>query len=436
MRVNIEDRWLRKSATAAARRALASARDPMRARVPEAMRTTEFGKGMRWRVTWYADRERRRRSFASRKDAEAFAASLEDDIRSGRYVDPRDLERTIGSAGEAGFALLVPVVKPATWNRYRRDWDTHVAPYWGNRPLSALTPSALGSWIASLADGSARSCHGVMLSTSSIRGIHRALSVAVDYAMSNGWLQSDPLKAVKWPRKGQSKRVYLTVAQVGRLADAAGVHGIDILLLAYTGMRIGEALALRVADVDLRRRRITVARTKTVGREGNAETVGPTKNGQVRRVPIPPMLEDGLRELTAGRDGGEPLLVSPRGNMWGESNWRNRVWRPAARAAGLDRVEGGRTGPRRGADRPFPAAYVRVHGHRRRRGREDAAEGHGPQLRVDHAGRLRRPVAGPSRRRGRRHRAGRLQGRFRGDDRAGRGGLRRENGGMTPFWPE
>lgn len=340
MRVNIEDRWLRKSATAAARRALASARDPMRARVPEAMRTTEFGKGMRWRVTWYADRERRRRSFASRKDAEAFAASLEDDIRSGRYVDPRDMERTIGSAGEAGFALLVPVVKPATWNRYRRDWDTHVAPYWGDRPLSALTPSALGSWIASLADGSARSCHGVMLSTSSIRGIHRALSVAVDHAMSNGWLQSDPLKAVKWPRKGQSKRVYLTVAQVGRLADAAGVHGIDILLLAYTGIRIGEALALRVADVDLRRRRITVARTKTVGREGNAETVGPTKNGQVRRVPIPPMLEDGLRELTAGRDGGEPLLVSPRGNMWGESNWRNRVWRPAVRAAGLDRVEG------------------------------------------------------------------------------------------------
>ena len=49
----------------------------MRARVPEAMRTTEFGKGMRWRVTWYADRERRRRSFASRKDAEAFAASLD-----------------------------------------------------------------------------------------------------------------------------------------------------------------------------------------------------------------------------------------------------------------------------------------------------------------------------------------------------------------------
>lgn len=211
------------------------------------MRTTEFGKGMRWRVTWYADRERRRRSFASRKDAEAFAASLEDDIRSGRYVDPRDMERTIGSAGEAGFALLVPVVKPATWNRYRRDWDTHVAPYWGDRPLSALTPSALGSWIASLADGSARSCHGVMLSTSSIRGIHRALSVAVDHAMSNGWLQSDPLKAVKWPRKGQSKRVYLTVAQVGRLADAAGVHGIDILLLAYTGMRIGEALALRAS---------------------------------------------------------------------------------------------------------------------------------------------------------------------------------------------
>ena len=38
------------------------------------------------------------------------------------------MERTIGSAGEAGFALLVPVIKPATWNRYRRDWDTQCWP--------------------------------------------------------------------------------------------------------------------------------------------------------------------------------------------------------------------------------------------------------------------------------------------------------------------
>lgn len=339
MRVNIEDRWLRKSATAAARRALASARDPMRAKVPEGMRTTEYGKGMRWRVVWFADRERRRRSFASRTDAEAFAASLEDDIRSGRYVDPHDLERTIGSVGEEGFRLLVPAVKPPTWNRYRRDWDTHVAPYWGDKPLSALTSAALSAWIASLVDGSARSCHGVMLAPATIKGIHTALSVAVNHALANGWIQSDPLRAVRWPKDKQAQRAYLTVEQVERLADAAGDHGIDIRLLAYTGMRIGEALALRVADVDLRRRRITVARTKTVGREGSAETIGSTKNSQVRRVPIPSMLVDGLKELTAGRDGGEPLLVSPRGKVWGESNWRNRVWRPAMKAAGLDRIE-------------------------------------------------------------------------------------------------
>ena len=45
-----------------------------------------------------------------------------------------------------------------------------------------------------------------------------------------------------------------------RLSLKEMLKDIDILLLAYTGMRIGEALALRVADVDLRRRRITVGR--------------------------------------------------------------------------------------------------------------------------------------------------------------------------------
>lgn len=342
MRASIEDLWLNDTATTAVKRALNGARDPKRAKVPESMRKTNYGIGARWQVNWIVDRKRRRRSFRDRRKAEEFAAMLEDDIRSGRYVDPADMARTVGQAGEEAFPLLVPVIKDATWNRYRRDWDNHVAPYWAELPLSALTPAALGAWIAALSDGSAASCHGIALSASSVKGIHRALSVAVEYAVENGWLPSDPLKRVTWPKTGQDAepRVYLTIAQVETLARAAGEHGLEIRFLTYTGLRIGEALALRVADVDLRRRRVNVARTKTVSRTGHREVVGPPKNGRARKVPIVAPLVEPLADLCRGRDGGEPLFTAPRGGSWSVSNWRSRVWRPALKAAGLDRIDG------------------------------------------------------------------------------------------------
>jgi integrase len=50
--------------------------------------------------------------------------------------------------------------------------------------------------------------------------------------------------------------------------------------LAYTGLRIGEAIALRWSDVDLERRRLIVQRATSAGIEG------PTKSWQVRYVPL------------------------------------------------------------------------------------------------------------------------------------------------------
>ncbi|MDU4039798.1 MAG: tyrosine-type recombinase/integrase [Bifidobacterium dentium] len=47
-----------------------------------------------------------------------------------------------------------------------------------------------------------------------------------------------------------------------------------------------------------------------------------------------------LADLCRGRDGREPLFTAPRGGSWSVSNWRSRVWRPALKAAGLDRIDG------------------------------------------------------------------------------------------------
>ena len=55
----------------------------------------------------------------------------------------------------------------------------------------------------------------------------------------------------------------LTVQQVKRLADECGKYGLLVRFLALTGMRINEALALRVEDIDTTKSSVHVSRTWT-----------------------------------------------------------------------------------------------------------------------------------------------------------------------------
>jgi integrase len=59
-------------------------------------------------------------------------------------------------------------------------------------------------------------------------------------------------------RKTDKRRVYLSAEDVRRLADESGEHRALVLLLAYCGLRWGEAIGLRVRDVEFLRRRLAV----------------------------------------------------------------------------------------------------------------------------------------------------------------------------------
>jgi integrase len=116
----------------------------------------------------------------------------------------------------------------------------------------------------------------------------------------------------------------------GRLRDATLVS-----VLAYAGLRPGEALALRWANI--RERTILIDRAVALG------DLKETKTGQTRSVRLLAPLAADLREwqLQSGMpDNG--TLVFPRrdGRPWNDEGWRNwrrRVFAPAANAAGLQR---------------------------------------------------------------------------------------------------
>lgn len=127
--------------------------------------------------------------------------------------------------------------------------------------------------------------------------------------------------------------MYLTHAQVRELADEAGRWHLLVLVLAYTGLRWGEATALRVCDIDLARRRIDVRRA--FSDVGGTIVLGTPKSHQSRTVPVPRFIAAELATATTGKHPDELVFTVPNGSVVRQSNWRRAVFLPARARAGL-----------------------------------------------------------------------------------------------------
>ena len=103
------------------------------------------------------------------------------------------------------------------------------------------------------------------------------------------------------------------------------------------GLRFGEAIALRPADVDLVANRISIVRTVS---EVNGRTkIGPPKTARsARTLAIPASLADELRSHIARQGLGlnDLLFADALGGPVRRANFRGRVWLPALAATGLD----------------------------------------------------------------------------------------------------
>ena len=95
-----------------------------------------------------------------------------------------------------------------------------------------------------------------------------------------------------------------------------------------------ELAALRVRDVDLLRRRLTVARSVT-DVDGHL-VFGDPKTHQCRQVPVPRFLVEALAAACAGRGPDELVFTSPAGGVLRNNNWRRRAFNPPAIRVGLD----------------------------------------------------------------------------------------------------
>jgi integrase len=141
------------------------------------------------------------------------------------------------------------------------------------------------------------------------------------------------------PKRPQTERPVLSPAEVEALACAM-THERDrvlVRLLAYGGLRVGEALALRWSDVDLPRGMLTVR--QSVEDSTGPLTIGPTKTYATRTITLPTALVADLARLET--DG--LVFANRAGGYLRYGNWRRDCWNPALKRSGVKARTSGRT---------------------------------------------------------------------------------------------
>ena len=272
---------------------------------------TSYGTGAnkRYRVR-YRDPDRKSREkagFTRKKDAEDYLANITVSTLRGEYVNPTTAKSTIADLG-AEWISNQTHVKPSTFASQESSWRIHVLPMWGTRRVGEISHSDVKNWITKLTpDRSA---------TTVIRA-YGVLAAILDVAVLDRRLTTNPARGVKMPRKAKKKRNYLTATQVELLASEVGDNATLVYLLAYTGLRWGEATAIRVRSIDALRRRVFVAENAVT--IGSKIVVGTPKTHEARSVPYPKFLSVRIARACEGK-GREGLLFGDGVNHMTRSN--------------------------------------------------------------------------------------------------------------------
>jgi integrase len=296
----------------------------------------ERSSGVVWRVRWrdQAGRERSR-VIGRKRDAEAFDADLRRRKRTGELNMVDAGKQTLAEFVEEWWLLYAaPNLAPATLELYAMLWDKHVLPRLGDCQLRELTPERIEAFRGDLVATGAGQV--------SIRKALVLLQGVLQRAVEWRRIPYNPARLVRKPPAGRRRQVRplppATIEQMRARLLGSGRRRDAVLLstLAYAGLRPGEALALTWSHV--RERTLLIEQAVSHGE------IKATKTGQTRTVRLLGPLASELAAWRLECRGwtSEALVFSAYdGGAWSRDdwgNWRNRVFRPAARAAGVEKA--------------------------------------------------------------------------------------------------
>lgn len=211
-------------------------------------------------------KEKSKGGFRTKKEAQIAAAEEESKINYFGFAESGN-ERVDHYFADWLEIYKKPNVKPITFSVQERNVRLNILPRWGNYRLKDITRNEYQKWINELRGH---------YSEGTVRRIHSIFSTAMNDAVHEFHiLRENPVQKIKIPKQvdKSNKVAYFTREQLERFLDCVKTpvknakykHSIQyyafFTLLARTGLRIGEALALTWDDLDFDAKTLTVSKT-------------------------------------------------------------------------------------------------------------------------------------------------------------------------------
>jgi integrase len=303
------------------------------------------GKGKPWWVFISHNGKRTSKMVGDKSATEEVASQIRAKIKLGDFSFEEEKPiPTFKEYAESWITTTVPATcKASTVRDYQDILRIHVLPVFENLRITDITRGKVKDFLLSkINEGYAGSTVSHMKDV--ISGI---LNKAIDdeiisanptYRLKLGKAVNarDPKEAID-PLTSDELKLLLDTVQIHFPA-----HYTLFLLLARTGMRIGEALALQWGDIDFAGRFIDVKQSLVRGR------VPTPKSGKSRRVDMSLQLASALEKhrLKSRKKGfalglgdiPEYVFTNEKGGLIDKDNWRRRVFNKALTKAGLRRI--------------------------------------------------------------------------------------------------
>jgi integrase len=293
-----------------------------------------------WMGMWRVDvlqpdgtikREQRSKTFVGLSERAARAAfqPILDSVNAANRATPpvpkhaATLSAVIREWREQAAGTLKPSTRKTAESHLRR----HIVPMLGDCALQELTTKRLQSFVTVLS--TAHATNGRKRSRKTIENILLTLSSIVSTARAWGYaIPKVSLSELCLPQGSPRQPRFFVLRDLQRIVRAADEPLSTIcFLLAVTGMRIGEVLALRGQDLDFHRKLINVRCSTYAGQIGT-----PKSKASIADLPMPPPLESRLKKYLSSRHYRENdlglLFANRRGRPYSANKLREKKLRP------------------------------------------------------------------------------------------------------------
>lgn len=197
-----------------------------------------------------------------------------------------------------------PSSKIKTYTRYAEIVDQHIKPNLGEYEMDDLSPIILQKHITQLLqNGNLKTGKG--LAPNSVNSIISVIQGSLSTANRLELCKTYSADKIQRPKSREKQVTCFTLVEQKKIEQAVSEHKkakmLGVLLCLYTGLRIGELLALEWTDIDLQRGELSINKTCHDGKNADGSfcriTDRPKTQSSQRVIPLPKQVLSVLREV-------------------------------------------------------------------------------------------------------------------------------------------